>query len=73
MLTGAAALAHMRRVGRNMAELEDRDRLEAAFRDPGEKVVAGFELGRVFSHGPSDDEHEPEGELLMRRWRALHD
>lgn len=69
----SATLAHMRKVGRNLSELEDRDRMEAALRDPGEKIAAGLTLGaELAAHHRFPDDEEPEGVLLLRRWRALH-
>jgi hypothetical protein len=69
----SSTLAQVRRVGRNLAELDDRDRLAAAGRDPGEKIAEGLALGselrRWRSGGGST---EPLGVELLRKWRALH-
>jgi hypothetical protein len=70
---GRATIEHFRRMGKNLQELEDRDRREAALRDPEEKIEAGFALSEAFRRPGGGRDEEPVGVLLMRRWMSLHD
>ena len=70
---GAATLAHMRRVGQNLTALDEQDRLAAARADGGDKIAAGLRLGaELAAHHTFPPDDEPEGQLLMRRWRSLN-